>query len=439
MTKKPTKSSKVQEKLEYSKKILNDAIEAMKGSVEDLREQLRDKDDNLLKPLEKVGNILSIGMIVCDQKGLIILANHEANLIFGYDDLTYIHIDKIIEHQTSNNNESLCFPKWIKARNLNVFQPNEENNILFGIKKDSSKIYVHVNASYYFTKDGDKHYILLIKDSSKNDSSNRQNITLLEKFQSVSNALNLTDNFGICILEKTNNYQKITYCNSGFIKITGYAEGDIINNSGVFLLEGAETEKDELEKIKNCIDHEKTYEGFIKCYDKEGHAFIGNVKVTGVTHKNQDKTIISIYVENMDSRQDTVHNLKRRIKSLEYLEEIAGVGWWTLDMNTKKLNWSNGVYDIHETSKEYYNPTLETALDFYSTEMEKEQVKAMLFESLENGTAFKFVANIITAKNNKKEIYVKGTTLKSMPNVVFGIVSDLTYKKNKLLDNNLKL
>jgi PAS domain S-box-containing protein len=438
MSKKSALRSQSQEKLESSKSMLADAIEAMKGSVDDLREQLRDKEDCLLKPLEKVGKILSIGMIVCDYQGVIILANNEANLIFGYDSLLEKRIDHIIEHQTLDNNSAMCFPKWLKANDLNLFQPNKEKNLLFGIKKDFSKIYIHVSASGYPTKEGGKHYILMIEDTSKSAVSNRQNIDLLEKFQSLSNTLNLADNFGICILETENDQQQIIYCNSGFTKITGYTESKLPVDS-VFILEGEETEKDELERIRYCMDHETTYEGFIKCYDKEGNDFIGNVKITTINYKDQNKVIRSFYVENIASRHDTVYNLKRRIKILEYLEEIAGVGWWILDTGMSKLTWSQGVFDIHEISSSVFQPNLDTALNFYSTPEERAQVNNVVQNSLKEGTSFEFIANITTANNTQKEVYVKGATLKSMPDVVFGIVSDLTYKKHVLDLNDIKL
>lgn len=296
---KNTTASKTQEKLVHSKTLLDDAIKAIKDSAEDFRDQLKEKDDYFLKPLEKVGNILSVGMIVCDQTGSIIMANNEANLIFEYETLLGQHIDSIIEHQTiDNQNCNLNFPKWLKEKDLNFFQPNKQKKLLFGIKKDSSKIYIHVSTSDYSIKDGCKHYILLIKDSSKSTDSNLQNIDLLEKFQSLSTALNFTDNFGICVLEKINDHQKIIYCNSGFTKITGYTEGDVFSSS-TFLLEGPEIEKDELERIKYKVDHEKTYEGFIKCYDKKGGNFIGNIKITNIKFKETNKIVTSIYVGNV--------------------------------------------------------------------------------------------------------------------------------------------
>jgi len=441
MSKKPTVPSNTQEKLEYSKKALTDAIEAIKGSVEELIQQFQDKEDALLKPLKKVGNILSVGMIVCNQNGTIILSNNEANMIFGYTNLLEKHIDDIIEHQNIGDNPNLCFPKWLKTNNLNLFQPNKEKNLLFGIKKDSAKIYIHVSSSYYHIKEGGKHYILLIEDTSKSSTSNRQNIDLLEKFQSLSDALNLTNNFGICILEIENNQQKIAYCNSGFTKITGYYESNVLAAS-TFILEGEETELEELERIRYCMDHETTYEGSIKCYDKEGHSFIGNVKITTIKNKDGNKITRSIYVENITSRHDMVYNLKRRIKILEYLEEIAGVGWWILDMTiptTPKLTWSQGVFDIHEAKSDVFTPTFERALSFYSSSEEQNQIKEIIQKSIRDGSSFEFTANLITAKHNQKEVYVKGMTLKSIPNVVFGIVSDLTYKKQMPFLKNIKL
>jgi PAS domain S-box-containing protein len=429
MARKNETLSELEESLALSKKMLAEAISAMKVSADEMRTQLQNKSLDFLKPLEIVGNLIQSGLLVCDEEGTIILANTIAKKMFQYDCLKNIKIDKIIELQLDDQTQDASFYAWIKAKNINVISLNEKSTTLRGIKHNQETFYISASISAYPIREGGKHFIFLIDDVSKIVENQKENISLLQKYQSLSNAINLTDNVGICLIEHHPTQQKIIYCSKGFTKITGYTDVTVLA-AGTFLLAGPDTEKDELDRLQYCITHQIPYSGYMKCYDLENREFYGNIRVSVVTTNNNDKKIISVYCEDVTSRHNLVYDLKKKIKILDYMEEVAGVGWWIFDYDTKNLTWSKGCFDIHEVTAEEYRPDIFSALAFYQNQHEQETIKKYLSETILTQKPFDISATLKTAKGKIKKVYVKGVSFKDDTgnNIVFGIISDLTFK-----------
>lgn len=428
----------VEKKFASSKSKLDDAILAINSSLEDLRDQIRDKQFDFLKPLEIVGNLISTGLIVCDQQGHIIISNDVSNKMFGYETLINENIYKILEHRHDEKIQSGLFYKWLKCQNLNLMGTQTEDQMLLGVKRNDERFYLNIASSSYPTKDGGKHFILLVDDVSVNVEKQIETLSLVKKYQSLTNAINLTSNFGIAVIEQTDEHQKIVYCNEGFSKITGYFE-KMTHGGDEFFLIGAKTDIVELENLRNCLKRGLTFQGYLKCYKPSGEDYIGNVKITKIEN-SPNSSLLSFYIEDVTARHNTVLELKRKIRILEYLEQIASVGWWTYDIGNKKVIWSNGTYDIHDLKPEEYSPDIFSALTFYKYPASREKIKHFLQELVNHQDTFSYKAKIITAKGIEKTVYVKGTTLKynGDPLIVYGIISDLSFKEG-ILDKSVHI
>ena len=60
--------------------------------------------------------------------------------------------------------------------------------------------------------------------------------------------------------------------------------------------------------------------------------------------------------------------LRRQSRLLERVQRIAQIGGWELDLCTNELTWTDETYRIHGVTRDTYQPTVETAIGFYTPE-----------------------------------------------------------------------
>ncbi|MDX1372245.1 MAG: GAF domain-containing protein, partial [Nitrososphaeraceae archaeon] len=82
------------------------------------------------------------------------------------------------------------------------------------------------------------------------------------------------------------------------------------------------------------------------------------------------------------------NNSKEDIRTsiLEHLQNVANIGYWELDLKTKKLYWSKIVKEIHEIEDDS-QPSLSQALNFYKGK-DKIKISKTVDEALKNGNSW---------------------------------------------------
>jgi two-component system CheB/CheR fusion protein len=76
------------------------------------------------------------------------------------------------------------------------------------------------------------------------------------------------------------------------------------------------------------------------------------------------------------------------------LQDLAKVGFWSLNPRTQKVFWSEEVYRLHGKDPENYAPTLDGGLEFYHPE-DRADVTQEVNRVLQKGGDFHFVKRII--------------------------------------------
>ncbi|MEQ1847144.1 MAG: PAS domain-containing protein, partial [Nitrospira sp.] len=98
---------------------------------------------------------------------------------------------------------------------------------------------------------------------------------------------------------------------------------------------------------------------------------------------------------------------KQQLALMAQTEAIGKIGGWELDFLTNRLWWSEETYRLHETTPELYNPTVETALEFYTAER-----RPLLAEALEKavtqGVSWDLELDLVSAKGRQIAVRAVG-------------------------------
>ncbi|MFK7744122.1 MAG: chemotaxis protein CheB [Roseobacter sp.] len=114
---------------------------------------------------------------------------------------------------------------------------------------------------------------------------------------------------------------------------------------------------------------------------------------------------ITEVVETRDKAEDA-------LAQLMLLQQFAGVGYWSLEVEEGAVFWSDEVYRIHGKSPQDYTPNLTEGLDFYHPD-DRALVTKEVERVLTEGGEFHFKMRIINADNKTVPIESFGMARKS--------------------------
>lgn len=195
------------------------------------------------------------------------------------------------------------------------------------------------------------------------------------------------------VLDEDGNYERV---NQNFIDDLGYTreELDEMNPLDFYLEKDHERMLRAIEKAftegdATLVSQVKTKDGELPWYYLTGRYF----------SKNGKNFILGTGIDISEQ------------KELEYLleeaHEIASIGGWEVDMVNDEIHWTKVTKEIHEVEPDY-EPDLETAINFYKGEEQRELINKSIEEAIKNGTGWDFEAKIVTAKGNEKWIRAIG-------------------------------
>ncbi|MEM1074658.1 MAG: PAS domain-containing protein, partial [Pseudomonadota bacterium] len=103
------------------------------------------------------------------------------------------------------------------------------------------------------------------------------------------------------------------------------------------------------------------------------------------------------------------------------LQELAKVGFWSVDLEDQSVFWSDEVFRIHELEPGDYRPSLKEGLDFYHPD-DREKVAQEVERVTQNGGEFHFKLRIISAKENTVTVESFGLARKDKTGSVSRII-----------------
>ena len=119
---------------------------------------------------------------------------------------------------------------------------------------------------------------------------------------------------------------------------------------------------------------------------------------------------------------------------LQLAETMAGVGHWRLDAATGAVEWSDEVYRIHGLDPKAFDPSLDSAIDFYDEEGRR-AVSAHVDAALREGRDFTFQLRIRRPDGQVREVTSRGVCERDHAGQVvsvFGVFQDVTEQADLL-------
>ena len=143
---------------------------------------------------------------------------------------------------------------------------------------------------------------------------------------------------------------------------------------------------------------------------------------------NNAATTIAL-AQGTTERNDILFELKSNQIRFDLAQEMTGIGHWAIDLKTREVTWSKGLYAVYGLSSKSYKPRVATQLDIYEP-----QDQAIIIDKFQRavnyGEDFDFNVGILRRKDKiNRTIRTKGGVEyddAGTPIRLCGVVRDIT-------------
>jgi len=375
--------------------------------VREISERKKHEENLILK--EKVLREISQGVIITDANRLIISANQAFLAITGYRE----------EEILGRNCKFLQGPQT-DAGTVEKIRAALNNGVEFygeiqNYRKDGTLFWNQLSISPMRGEQGEvTHFIGVQSDitdrvdaETKMEREHDQLVQLLRAASQVS--IVSTDPQGI-----------ITIFNEGARRLLGYDPEEVIGlmSPGIFHLES--------EVVQRGRDLSASIGGTIEGFDvfiaipkflgsetrewtyvrKNGTQFPVSLVVTCVRDFSGEITGFLGIATDLSQIRQVEMSLRQNESLLEETSEVARLGGWQLDLESKEVLWSAQTRRIHEVDSDFV-PTLESALSFYPGAARR-KIEHALEEASTKGVRTKVIVPLVTALGNEIWVSVLG-------------------------------
>ncbi|WP_374943926.1 diguanylate cyclase domain-containing protein [Sphingomonas sp.] len=118
--------------------------------------------------------------------------------------------------------------------------------------------------------------------------------------------------------------------------------------------------------------------------------------------------------------------LERQQRIFRQAERMARIGWWRLNLADERVEWSDGVFRIHDLDVGQ-DPTLASACEFYPPQA-RAVVSRSLAHTIETGQSFDFEVDFLSAKGVERRVRSMGEIewTDGYPAAVIGVFQDVS-------------
>lgn len=219
---------------------------------------------------------------------------------------------------------------------------------------------------------------------------------------------------------------KIIYCNNRVFEVFGYNTEAILSMPIKELLDPYDSRIDDLLNI-SLLGSKVSFNTLAIRKNKEFFP----VSIIAVEYHDDELACNVMALNIIDTS-----SINKADLLLQETSQIAKVGGWELDLESKQLYWTSVTKKIHEVPADYI-PTLEKALDFYYGEESSSLLTSSVNTALQTGKPYDVKVVIKTGRGNIKQVNCKGKVHfeNGTPTHLFGTIQDITEQE----ENRLKL
>ena len=143
------------------------------------------------------------------------------------------------------------------------------------------------------------------------------------------------------------------------------------------------------------------------CERTPRHDFTGNKLNLFRQFANNSATTIALAQKTLE-RNTLATEIKSQQSRFDLAQEMTGIGYWSIDLKTRDITWSRGLYAVYGLTPKSYKPRVATQLDIY-----EEQDRAVIIERFQRavnyGEDFDFTVEILRRKDKvTRTIRTKG-------------------------------
>ncbi|GGA65198.1 hypothetical protein GCM10011369_03300 [Neiella marina] len=136
-------------------------------------------------------------------------------------------------------------------------------------------------------------------------------------------------------------------------------------------------------------------------------------------------------VRDMSLRVQAETTARERLHMLTMAEQMAGIGYWSVDLLSNQLSWSDQVYRIHGVDPSLYQPNIADAINFYHPD-DRDKVNEFMAQAIAQKSSFEFELRLLNKSSQVRYVRSKGDVeVNSEGDVValFGVFQDVTEYK----------
>ncbi|MGB3726396.1 MAG: ATP-binding protein [Glaciecola sp.] len=342
-------------------------------------------------------NAAASALVLVNSKGKIEFASQAVENIFGEtpDNLLGKHINSLLL-PTMRQHHQQYIDEFFKK----PFSREMGEGASFPAQhKNGSTVHVSIGLSSV-EKDGEQFVLATITLAAKlneataslrhSQSSLIRNINQNKRLTHI--AEESTD--AVMLLDQDNS---ITWLNRAALNLMGCRQHEIIGESILHYV-GKQTTSSQLSLLRDSLITGVTFSGEVVIAKNNDTT----VQVDASLQPVFDHDVLQGFyftAKDVTSRRRLEAQMRENNELLETTARIAKLGFYSLDLVSNQLNWSEEVYNIHDLPKSH-NIQVDEAINYYAPEAQPIITKAVE-NCMETGDSFDLELPFITAKNRK--------------------------------------
>ena len=217
----------------------------------------------------------------------------------------------------------------------------------------------------------------------------------------------------------------------------GYAPGELGDSGAAWR---NIVHRDDAAKLISAIESHfqretAAYECEFRVRHKDGH-WVWLLSRGKVVERDHFDTPVRMAGTHMDltRRIRTEAQVQRSAEMLRRTGELASIGGWELDLATKRVEWSEQVFRIHELPPGP-TPRLEDTMSYYAPSG-RPSLQAAIEAAAREGTPWDLELPFVTARGNARWLRAQGVAIceDGRPVRLLGAFQDITEKKTNALE-----
>lgn len=356
-------------------------------------------------------------IVIADSKGIIVDVNRACYELFGYesDELISQSISLLMplreaaEHDTHIRN-------YLKTGESRVIGKGRE---VVAVDKSGKRLRCHLSLSRVDTTEG-IHFAGTLRNLEELKVAENKIRQLAMVAEHTDNAVVITNRRGL-----------IEWVNAGFERMTGYSFDEVIGVNPGQLLQGRETDANEVNKIRTALQNDKRVDSTLLNYRKNGETYWTALTIEKIHDGMGGWQYISIQ-KDISERINYERLLAARLNRLNLGQACTHIGTWDWNLGTGDVFWTEQVgpifgYPLGEMETSYEN--------FLAAIHEDDRVRvvAAIDKAVEFGEGYDVEYRIVWPDGTIKWANSKGDVIKNEKGEavqMIGIVQDIQRVKD---------